>query len=244
MRTKVITRSMLVAVLFTAIPLYSATGTATPTPALSGAAQATHLANLKTRGAAEIDRRLAALNTALTKLGASTKLGQSDKAALTAQVTAETTALTALKAKLAADTDLATARVDVQSIVTEYRVYVLMLPKARLVAATDHLVLVEGQLTDLQAKLKTKIDATTAAGKDTTAMTASLTDLSAKIAATKVISDGFVAKLLALQPTDYNADHTILETYRTSLVTARTDIKAARDDAVSIITALKAANAK
>jgi len=73
----------------------------------------------------------------------------------------------------------------------------------------------------------TVLDATTAAGKDTTAMTASLTDLSAKIAATKVISDGFVAKLLALQPTDYNADHTILETYRTSLVTARTDASAA-----------------
>src|SRR5882762_7716058 len=100
MRLGTISRATLVAVLFTAIPLSSATGVAsTVTPAPS-ANQATRLTNLKTRGTAEIDRRLTNLNAAITKLNGSTKLAQNDKNVLVTQVTDEVTALTTLRAKL------------------------------------------------------------------------------------------------------------------------------------------------
>src|SRR5690242_1308632 len=131
MITRTLIRRALGAVCIAALPL---TVTAvTPTPAAS----AQHLTNLQTRGAAEITRRLTSLQAALTKLAAATKLTDADKTTLTAQVNAEITSLTALKTKLAADPNLTTARTDVQSIVTDYRVYALMLPKARMTASAD-----------------------------------------------------------------------------------------------------------
>jgi hypothetical protein len=239
MRLNIVSRSALIAVLFTAIPLSSATGVASKSESPS-ATQAARLTNLKTRGTAEIERRLASLTAARTTLNAGTRLTQADKNTLVAEVAGEITALTALSTKLGADTDLAVARTDVQSIVTDYRVYALILPKARLAAAADRFVLVEDQLTQLQAKLQAKTDAAKTAGKDTTVMEASISDMAAKIANSKTITDGFVAQLLALHPTDYNASHALLASYRESLVAARTDLKTARDDAKSIVAVLKA----
>ncbi len=237
MKTRTLSRNLLAAALFAAIPL-SAAAISTG-PALT-AAQTKALTNLKTRGAAEIDRRVTNLTAANAKLASSAKLTPADKTALSGQVNDELTALTQLRAKLTADTDLATARTDVQSIVTDYRVYVLMLPKARLVAAVDRLIVTQGDLTSLSARLKTKIDAAKAAGKDTTAMQASLTDLDAKVAASKAITDGMVASLLAIKPADYNANHAALTTYRQSLGTAQSDLKGARADVASIVNTLQA----
>ncbi len=248
MKRRTFTRTAVAAFLFAAIPLSAANGiTASPTvSSLTAAAQATRLANLKTRGTAEIDRRLANLNAALTKLTAGAKqtndgLVATPKTAFTKQIQDEITALTALKTKLAADADLATARVDVQSIVTDYRVYVLMLPKARMTASADRFAVVEAKLAALDATLQTKVNAQKAAGHDVTAMQASLDDLKAKTADATSKTSTLAAQLLAIQPTDYNANHAVLVTYRAALATAQTDVKAARDDAKSVIDALAAA---
>ncbi len=232
MKSRTFSRTMLAATLFAAIPFASVAATLTP-------AQSTALTHLQTRGAAEISRRITNLNAALTKLNASTKLTGADKTSLATQINNELTSLGALQTKLAADTDLATARTDVQSIVTDYRVYVLMLPKARLAASADRFAEVEDQLTTLATKLQTKIDTAKTAGKDTAAMQTTLNDLTAQVASAKTITDGLVAKLLALQPADYNTNPSILATYRQSLTTAHTDLKAARTDATTIITGLK-----
>jgi len=239
MNTKVLSRTLAAAVLIAALPLATATAVAVTPGSALGAAQAQRLTNLKTKGAAEIDRRLANLNAAQAKLQAATTLTAANKTTLQQQVQAEITGLTNLKTKLAADTDLATARADVASIVADYRVYALMLPKARLVASGDRLSVVVNKLTDLSGQLQTKIDARAAAGQDVTALRASLADLNAKKAdAVKQIVG--LTNLLALQPSDYNANHALLLTYRDGLRTAQTDLKAARDDAKSIIGALPA----
>jgi chromosome segregation ATPase len=235
MKSRTLLRATLAAFLLAAMPVATVTAvTATTTTAQ-------RLANLKTKGAAEIDRRIANLSAALEKLTAGTKLTAADKATLTKQIQDEVTGLTALKTKLAADTDLAMTRTDVQSIVTEYRVYALMLPKARMAASADRFTVVEDKLTALHDELQTKVDAAKTAGKDTTAMQASLDDMKAKIASAKTKSGSLVTQLLALQPTDYNANHTVLAGYRDSLKGAHTDLKTARDDAKSVIDALKSA---
>jgi len=242
MKRRILARTMLAALLFAAIPISAVDGVAATTPApssLSAQAQTTRLHNLQTRGTAEIDRRVSNLNSALAKLGASTKLKTADKSALTQQVQTEVASLTALENKLVADTDLATARTDVQSIVTDYRVYVLMLPKVRLVASTDRFDVVEDKLATLNDTLQTKVNAAKSAGKDVTALQSSLDDMKAKTADATSKTSTLVAQLLALQPTDYNANHAVLLTYRTSLTAALADVKAARDDAKSVIDGLK-----
>ena len=238
MRFKYFSRQVLAGFLFTAIPFASVSGTVSPAPTADD--QATHLSNLQTRGATEIDRRITNLGAALTKLTATTKLTPSDKTALQGQINTELTALASLKTKLAADTDLATARVDVQSIVSDYRVYVLMLPKTRMVATTDRFGEVEDKLVTIDATLQAKVDAAKAAGKDTTTMQASLDDLKAKTADATSKTSGITPQLLAIAPTDYNANHAVLLTFNQTLLAAQVDLKAARDDATSVAGVLTA----
>jgi hypothetical protein len=240
MKRLTLVKSIAAAALLAALPVATVSAvTATHTPSPSPSTD--RLGALKSKGSTEIDRRLANLNAALTKLTASTKLTATDKATLIAQVQAEVAGLTALKAKLVADTDIATARADVASIVADYRVYVLMLPKARMVASADRFTVVEDKLTTLQGKLQAKVTTRKTAGQDVTALQAKLDDMTAKIADAKAKSASMVTQLLALQPTDYNSNHAVLVQYRASLKTAQTDLKAARDDAKFVADALKAA---
>src|SRR5439155_10089617 len=92
---------------------------------------------LKARGDFEIDRRLRTLADLTRRVHDATHLTAADRDALTTQLAAETSGLTALKAKIDADTDLATLRADLRDIVTQYRVYLLMDPKVHLVIGAD-----------------------------------------------------------------------------------------------------------
>ena len=229
-------KATFIGLLLAAMPATSS-AVVSPAPTVAAAATAQKLANLKNKGTAEIDRRTTNLNNVLTKLGAVSVLKPADKDALTTQVKTELTGLATLKTKLAADTDLATARTDVQSIVTDYRVYALMLPKVGMVASADRFDSVEQKLMTLHDKLATKVSPMSAADS------AKLTDMAAKLTDAKTKTDGIVAQLLALQPTDYNANHTVLVNFRATEKTAHDDLVAARDDAKALIDSLKGAKA-
>jgi valyl-tRNA synthetase len=244
MNTRHLIRTALAGVFLAAMPLAANAVVSTPAPTATpaAAAQAQRLNNLKTKGTAEIDRRLAALNAALEKLNAATKLAAADKTALTQQIQAEIAGLTKLKTKLAADADLATARADVASIVTDYRVYALVAPKVRLVAAIDRLTVAADKLSALQAQLRVKADAANkSAASGVSAEQQKVDDMAKQITAAKAAIDGLNTKLIALQPTDYNANHAVLVDYRAKTKAAFTDLKAARDDAKAVIDALKTA---
>lgn len=213
----------------------------TPTPVvgkLTPAEEATHLNNLKTRGAAEITRRVAALTAAHTSLNATSKLTAADKATLSTQLQAEIDALGTLNTKLSAETTLAAARTDVQSIFDGYRVYALMLPKIRLVTAADQAAVVGEAFNTLAHTLSAKIAAAKSSGKDVTAEQASLSDLDAKIGDARLKYLDLGSKIIALAPADYNANRNVLAADRDTLTTVRADFKAARADASSILSAL------
>lgn len=215
--------------------------TPTPTPkTLSASKQAAALARLQTRGAAEIERRLTSLQNALSLLQKAPRITDTDKATLTQQVQTEIDGLTALQTKLAADTKLADARTDVQSIITEYRVYGLLLPKIQIIAAADRLESLGQELQDLSTNLKALIAAAKTAGHDVDALEEALTDLDQQLATAKDGYQNVASQAFALTPSDYNADHKVLSTYRTSLAAAHKALVTARDDAKTIITGLKA----
>ena len=236
----------------TATPVATATPTSTvastptvvtsnlpsPTPAagtVAKADQAAHLAILKTKGTAEINRRIISLQSSLTDLSATTKLSAADKATLTTQVQTEITGLQALATKLNADTTLAAAHTDVTSIFNDFRVYALMLPKVRLVAVADQFATVGANFNILANNLQTKLGIAKAQGKDTTAAEASLADLELKLDDAHSKYTGLADKVIALAPSDYNGNHTVLSSERDSLVLARADFKAARADVDTIV---------
>lgn len=198
-----------------------------------------HLQTIISKGDQEITRRLATLNTLDSKINAATKLSASDKAYLTAEVNGEITGLTTLKTKLDADTTLAAARADAQSIFNEYRVYALVAPKVSLVKVSDDQQVVEGKLTALIQKLQARINTAKSNGKDVTTIQNQLNDLTTQLNNASAISSAIEQKVLTLQPTDYDSNHAVLSGDSEQLKTAHSDNEAAYNDAKNIISELK-----
>lgn len=212
---------------------------ASPAFAVSQAEQ-TRLSTIISRGDQEIQRRLTALNAAAKTLAQTEKLSATDKQTLTDEVNTTISGLTTLKAKLDADTTLADARVDAKSIVTGYRVYALVLPKVRLVKVADGQIALESKFEELSATFLHRFAELKSAGQDVSALEAALSNMNMKTQSAQEVSTVVQAKVISLQPSDYNSDHTILVGYRDQLKSAHDDLVAARDYAKSIVDGIKA----
>jgi hypothetical protein len=130
-------------------------------------------------------------------------------------------------------------RPDAQSVITGYRVYVLIVPKVGLIKAADDQQAAESKLTALLPKLQSRVDAAKANGKNVTTLQNGLTNMSTQITNAQSISSSVESSVIGLQPSDYNTDHTVLSGYRDKLKTAQTDVKAAVSNATSVVSALK-----
>ena len=215
----------------TTVPAAAVTGTPT--------SPATHLANIISKGDQEITRRLNSLNSLSGKISAATRLSASDKSTLSDEVATEISGLTALKTKLDAETTVSGAAADVSSMVSEYRVYALVVPKVMLVKTADDQQVVETKLSALATKLGSRISAAQASGKNVTTVQAELSDMQSKTAAAQTISASIEASVILLQPSDYDSNHAILSGDAAQLKTAHSDNEAAATDAKNIVTALK-----
>lgn len=214
--------------------------TPTPTPGnVSSLQHSAKLNRLKTVGASEIDRRLSALQSAMTKIQSSSKLSQTEKQAITKQLEDTVATLTALKTKLAGETRLEDARTDVQSLIQSYRTYGLLLPKARFIASADRFQALQAQLQSLHASLEAKVSQAEKNGKDVTKLREHLTKLDAALKSAQTKQDQAVAKALALAGADYTTDYKALRAFQSTLKSAHTDLKTAHDEAKTIIEGLK-----
>ena len=196
-----------------------------------------------TRGDTEITRRITALTDLNTRIQAMQKVTDAFKAGISASITNEINTLTSLKAKIDADTDLATLKTDIQSITASYRVFALVLPQGRIAAAADREVTLVSMLSTLGAKLQARIQAAQQGGTDVTAMTAALTDMAAKLQDAQTQAEASVTASASLAPdggdkTKMAANTAALKTARADLKTAQTDLVAARKDVTTIVTGL------
>ena len=207
---------------------------------LSASQQQTHLENIISKGDQEITRRLTTLNSLTSKINSASKLTPSDQATLSAEVSGTITGLTSLKTQLDAETTLLPARSDAESIYSEYRVYALLAPKVGLIKVADDQQVIETKLSAIVPKLQSRITLATNDGKNTTTIQAQLNDMSAKISAAQAISSNIESVVINLQPTDYNANHSVLLGDNAQLKTAYSDIQDAYADAKSIVSELEA----
>ena len=209
------------------------------TSSSNSALEQQHLSLIKSKGDAEINRRLTQLGKLTTQISDATKLSAANRATLTTQITNEVSGLQALETKLNGETTVAAADTDVQNIVLEYRVYVLITPKVWLVKVSDDELVIAGNLQVLATELSTRIQAAQTAGKNVTTLQTELADMNAKIAAAQSIANSINQAVINLQPTDYNTSHTVLSGDATQLKTVHTDNEAAYTDAKNIVTGLK-----
>lgn len=194
------------------------------------AGQDAALSRLKTRADNEIARRVNALTKLMARINDIKRLTSDQKTTLTTEVQDQINALNTLKTKIDADTDIATLRTDVQSIVKSYRTYALFIPKTYIIVHANRLLDIVDALTTIQGKLQTRIDEAKAAGNDTTAMQNLIADMTTKLADAKTQATNAINAVLPLTPDGYPGNKATLQSARTMLVTARQDIQAAHKD--------------
>jgi hypothetical protein len=231
-------RSVRVAIAGAALAGCASLGLAAPAWAAGSSGGAT-LNGIKARAATAITARLTSLSKAIPAVSSNKWLTATDKSTLLNTLNGDQSGLTALGPKIQADTTVAQARSDYQSIFLNYRVYALALPQVRLAAATDDITGgVLPRLTDAQTRLEGLLSGADS-GKNTAAVQAAMSDLAAKIQAITSATAGLSASLLALTPSQYDANHTVLAGPRETILSARADIVAARADVMTVVGALK-----
>lgn len=206
-------------------------------------ATTTTLDGLKDRCESAIDRRLGDLGTLRTKVSSNTYLTAAHKTTLLGEITDEVSGLTALKAKIAVDTNRATLVTDCRSIVDHYRVYLLMIPQAHLLIAADASATIGEKLGDLATKLQADVNKAKAAGKNTADAQADLDAMISANASGKATAAGVPALIsftLPLNPADFAADHADVVNARQTMAQAHVDFVHARDDARKVIADLHA----
>jgi hypothetical protein len=189
-------------------------------------------------GATATANRIRDLNTGIAKVNATSTLSAADKSTVLGTLTADLSGMQGLQSKIAADTVAATAWTDYQSIFTGYRVYVVGLQQGFIAAAADGLT--DTAIPKLQSAA-TKISALLAAdpSKSTPDIQAKLADMQAKTADAVNKTTGLAAAALAVTPSAYNANHSVLVDDRTAALAALADSKAAAHEGRAIVAALK-----
>ncbi len=86
---------------------------------------------------ARIDGRLAALKAHSTTVQSAAHLSSAHKTTLSRLISADQSGLGALRTKVAGETTLAAVKADDQSMVADFRIYLLVGPKVRLTVAAD-----------------------------------------------------------------------------------------------------------
>lgn len=202
----------------------------------------------KDRGNKEIDRRVSALNDLNTRVQAMQRVSDTFKQSINAAISAQITDLTALRAKIDADTDSATLKADLQSITDGYRIFALVLPQGRIVAAADRVATIVNMMGTLGSKLQARVQAAGAAGNDTAAANALLVDMSTKLNDAQTQAQAAITVSATLQPdggdkTKMAANLAALKQSRADIAAAQKDLADARKDAGQIVAALAKFNA-
>jgi len=197
------------------------------------------LPTLKARCDAAVDGREATLSDLEAKVAASAHLSDANRSALTGQLQAAAGGLTALKATIDADTTVAQAATDCRKIVSDYRVYLLLAPKTRLVIAADRGLAATAAATQAEPKVDAAISHAAGAGVPAAQVAdaqARNADLKAKVADATTQLDGLADQLVPLTAQQYDAGTAgpVLAGARTRLQATVADLKGARADLVAI----------
>ncbi len=186
---------------------------------------------LKARGHLAIERRLNEITRLTALVNGATHLTSPDRSALLSKLSSDSSGLQALDTKIQGDTDGTTLHNDLVSIVTGYRIYVLVAPQVHIVVASDRIDALVSLGNSIAARIQAKIDAAKAAGKDVTKAQKALNDMKKQLVDAASAISGVAAEVIALTPSGYPGNRSTLLSARSSILTARAHLVTARADA-------------
>lgn len=229
-----------------AVPAFAENTPGTKVPGASKEAAKSALIN---RTITEATKREGDLSSLLSRINGMTHVSDATKSSITTAVQAVIAELGTLKTKITSDTDTATLKSDTDAVIKGTRVYMLVVPQARILAAADRVGVVADMITALNTKLVARITAAEALGKDMSAQKTTDADLVAKLADAKTQALAAINAVSGLTPdngdkTKMQANEAALKTGRTAIAAAERDIRAAEKDAKMIIAALKTVSPK
>jgi hypothetical protein len=220
-------------------PAYAGT-TPSPTPSTStggGAAARTcsadRLAYVQARVDAAVKKRQVTIDRLTSALAARTHVTDAHRATLSGTYSADSSGLAAVDAKVQSDTTCGEAVADGRTVVTDYRVYLLLVPQTHLVAASDTGTYAAGQLAAVEPKAQAAIDALTDP-QEKAAAQAKLDDLTAQVATATTALSGVADAMLALNPADIPAQLATIDGYRAKVASAHEDLRRAIADAKAL----------
>ncbi len=196
--------------------------------------QANLTANLRERAQREITRRITFLNELSAKLDKIKKLTASDKQILKTQIQSQIDGLNSLQAKINADTDLATLRTDVKSIINGYYIFAFFRVKIELLVAADRLSTASDNLNMIYTKLQTRISEAKSKGKDTVLLESELSDMLLKIKDAKNQYQAAETELSSLTPQGFPGNKSILLDARAKIKLGAQDLRNAYQDIAKI----------
>lgn len=216
----------------------------TATSSNASSRQAARMTNLVKRADQEISRRITNLNNLAARIGEMKKLSSSEISNLASSTQGQVSNLTALKAKIDADTDLTTLRTDVQSVTKSYRIYMLVIPQTAIMAAADRVMTIVDAMNIIGGKIQARITSAQSSGKDVTSLQTAFSDLTAKLADADTQAQAAIAEVSGLTPdngvqTQMQANANALKDARSKIKTAQQDLVAARKDAGTIAKGLR-----
>lgn len=198
----------------------------------------------QTKGENAVDMRVSLLQKLEDRINAMKRLTSDEKSSISAEITAQISALTDLKTKIGSDTSTTTLIADLKTIRPDYRTYILVLPRTAIIAASDRVMTIVDQMTTVGTKLEARITDAKNAGADVSAAESAYTDYQAKIADAKVQAQAASDLVINLKVDSGDAsaqaaNTTALKSARTKLQAAHADLVAARKDMATIIAAVK-----
>ncbi len=216
------------------------------TPVLAQTKAAANLAqritNWQARGSKEIDARVTSMNDLLSRVQAMKNVSDNDKAMLSSEIQSLVSTLGNLKGQIGSETSTTTLANDVKSITQSYRVYLLVEPQVRIIAAADRIKTIVNQLGLIDGKIQSRLAQDPTANGNASVQSA-LTDITAKLSDANTQAQAAVSEITALQPdqgdkTVMTSNTTTLKDARSKILAAQKDLVAAKKDAQSIVTIL------
>lgn len=187
-----------------------------------------------------IDLRLRALHRFDNAVSKADRLTDAHKATLHNLISKDIAGLTDLRSKTSAETTVEAIKADAQSMVNDYRVYLLVSHQVHLSVAADAQSAAATKLATTHDKLADAVAALHAAGVDTAAAEQDLADLKAALDKATGALAGQVDTLLAIQPgPDATAIKGQTQSVRTTLHGARADLKTAAAEAKNVYAFVK-----
>lgn len=223
---------------FVATPIFAATPTA----------KTKDLSTAITAATKDIDAKISQINKVINTINGFKRLTTVQKTAIVTNLQGLIKGLNDLKAKIAADKDIASVKKDDQSAKTSFRVQALVIPQVNVITAGNRALNVVDTFNGLLTKIKDRAKKLPT-GTDLTQLQKLEADFSAKLTEAKTQAQTAIDKVSALKPdmgdkTIFASNKATIKAAKTNIKSAQTAIKDARKIATDMSKLIKSLSAK